>query len=342
MRLILPTLLVASCCAVAAEAQFREEVIVARVLVDVRVTDWSGNAVRDLRPEDFTARVGGREAVIDSADWIWESRLAREAEAVENGPAHPPPGEPQALRGRTVVVFVQTDFARNAVRTKGQMKFRRHAEMILASLDPEDRVAVFSFDSHLKFRSDLTTDREAVIDAFRRTLRIDHPPAPPEVISPSLAEHLDRAAMKRVTSSEAALRLVTRALTKIDGPKILILLGWGLGERAGRVVQMRREWPALRSELDAARVTIFALDTTDAGYHDLEFGLRSAAKETGGFYAKTNEFADGVVTRFRNTIAGRYELTLRTEDLTRGTYPVDVRVQRRGVHVLAPTSVVID
>lgn len=339
MRRSVLLLLAASCCAVAAEAQFQEEVVVARVVIEARVTDLKGKAVRDLRPEDFTVRVGGIEAVVDSVDGSWDAEPdgtdADASSAAESDDDAPP-------RARTVVVFVQTDFARNAARTKGQMKFRRHAEMILNSLDPEDRVAVFSFDSHLKFRSDLTTDRPAAIEAFRRTLRIDHPPAPPAVASPSLREHLDPAAMKEVTSSEAALRLVASALMKIEGPKILLLLGWGLGERAGRVVQMRREWPALRRELDAARVTIFALDTTDAGYHDLEFGLRGAAQETGGFYAKTSEFADGVVERFLNTIAGGYELTLRIGDLRPGTYPVDVRVRRRGVHVLVPASVVID
>lgn len=315
--------------------------MVARVIIEARVTDLKGNALRDLRPEDFKVRVGGIEAPVDSVGWTWESQADRARVHAADASPETEPQEDVAPRGRTVVVFVQTDFARNAARTKGQMKFRRHAEMILESLDPEDRVAVFSFDSHLKFRSDLTTDRDATIETFRQTLRIDHPPAPPAVPHPSLSEHLDRAAMKRVTSSEGALRLVANALMKFDGPKILLLLGWGLGERAGRVVQMRREWPALRADLDAARVTIFALDTTDAGYHDLEFGLRNAAKETGGFYAKTNEFADGVVTRFRNTIAGRYELTLRIGDLQPGTYPVEVRVRRRGAQVLAPTSVVI-
>ena len=103
---------------------------------------------------------------------------------------------------------------------------------------------------------------------------------------------------------------------------------------------MKRDWAAARAALDAARVSLFALDTTDADYHDLEVGLIAAAEQTGGFYAKTHIFPQGVIDRLERTLSGHYELTLRaTGELQPGTKNLTVRVKRRGATVLAPSSV---
>ena len=105
---------------------------------------------------------------------------------------------------------------------------------------------------------------------------------------------------------------------------------------------MKRDWKAARYALDAARVSIFALDTSYADYHDLELGLQAAAAETGGFYAKTHLFPGIAVERLQRTLSGHYELTLRAaESLRPDTHALDVRVKRRGARVLAPMSVVI-
>jgi hypothetical protein len=148
--------------------------------------------------------------------------------------------------------------------------------------------------------------------------------------------------MKRATSSEAGLLIVANALRSIEGPKTLLLLGWGLGERVGRMLVMRPEWKDARRALDAARVTIIALDTTAAAYHDLQFGLSSAAEQTGGFYASTNEFAKQAIDRVQKTLSGRYELELIPDRaLDPGVHSLQVRVSERGASVLAPTTITI-
>ncbi|MGZ5452536.1 MAG: hypothetical protein ACXW5U_32275, partial [Thermoanaerobaculia bacterium] len=243
--------------------------------------------------------------------------------------------------GRLFVLFVQTDFGRDSWRTHGQMRFLQYADELLDTLSPEDRVAVFSFDSHLKFRLDFSSDRDAIRDALRQTIFIDRPPPPPIVPSPSLAARLDRDAMRRAAQSEKGILLIANALRSIPGPKTILLLGWGLGERSpGGGVSMKRDWAAARAALDAARVSLFALDTTDADYHDLEVGLIAAAEQTGGFYAKTHIFPQGVIDRLQRTLSGHYELTIRAAgDLPPGTKNLSVRVKRRGATVLAPSSV---
>jgi VWFA-related protein len=320
-------------------AQVGETITVERVLVDVRVTNDAGEPVVDLAPGDFNVRIAGKRAVVESAEWVPD---VGRASARPELAAPESRAEARPTSGRTIVLFVQTDFARHPTRTHGQLNFLRYADDMIRAFAPEDRIAVFSFDSHLKFRLDLTTDKEAAVEALIDTISIDHPPPPPAVPEPSLAPHLSRDAMRRAAHSETALLLVAHALRQVPGPKSLLLLGWGLGERSITGVRMKRDWKPARHALDAARVSIFALDTSYADYHDLEIGLQTAAEETGGFYVKTHLFPGIAVERLQRTLSGHYELTLRaSESLQRDTHSLDVRVKRRGARVLAPMSVVI-
>ena len=319
-------------------AQVQETITVERVLVDVRVTNDAGEPVVDLAPADFQVRIGGKQAFVESVEFVRDVVSSQLSEI----PGDPPTANRQPSTGRTIILFVQTDFARHPTRTHGQLNFLRYADDMIAALAPEDRIAVFSFDSHLKFRLDLTSDKQQVIEALTDTISIDHPPPPPAVPEPALAPHLSRDAMRRAAHSETALLLVAHALRQVPGTKSLLLLGWGLGERTPLGVRMKRDWKAARYALDASRTSIFALDTSYADYHDLELGLQTAAAETGGFYAKTHLFPGIAVERLQRTLTGHYELTLRaSESLARDTHMLDVRVKRRGARVLAPMSVVI-
>lgn len=324
--------------ALSARAQIAERIDVVRILFDVRVTEFGGEPVLGLDAEDFTVKIGGQRAKVESVRWVDETTgIEISAEGVKT------PGEGtneeevfERRRGRLLVVFIQTDFAREKSRVAGQLNFLRHAEAMMDALAEEDRVAVFSFDSHLKFRLDFTSDKETVKEQIRAALRTDIPPPPPIVPNPALASRLDRDAMRDAANSETALVLIGNALRPIEGPKTLLLMGWGLGVRTNGRVQMRPQWRAARYALDAARTSIFALDTTVADYHDLEVGLIKAAEETGGFYAKTHIFPQLAVDRLQRTLSGHYELELRRpEKLKPGTHEVVVSV-KRGALVMAP------
>lgn len=318
---------------VVASAQVQETITVARVVLDVRVAHPDGTLVRGLGPEDFTVEIDGKRAEIESLEWIDDGetevgRLVRgeEQEAIDsNRPA-----------GRMLVAFIQTDFARHETRVRGQMNFLQYTEELLSELTPADRVAVFSFDSHLKFRLDFSNDREAITRAIHAALRIDHPGPPPAVPNPSLAAHLDRAAMKRAATSEKGLAIVGNALAHIEGPKSLLLMGWGLGVLSNGYVRMTPEYREAKVALDRSRTSIFALDTSHADYHSLEVGLQIAAKETGGFYAKTHIFPQIAVDRLHRVLEGHYEISVRLPENAKSR-TVNVKVKRRGVEVMAPT-----
>jgi len=318
-----------------AAQKFEETITVERILFDIRVTESRGEPITALTADDFKVRIGGKDAKVESVVWVSDKKTTPRAETPpDNSTTRQPDNSP----GRLFVVFIQTDYSRHPTRVVGQMKFLQHAEKMMESLAPDDRVAVFSFDSHLKFRLDFTGDKEAVVGAIEDALFIDHP-GPPPAGDPSLAPRLDRAAMKRAATSEAGLRIVGAALRGLPGPKSLVLMGWGLGEMTRAGVRMRPEWRLARRELEAARTSVFSLDTTYADYHTLEAGLMLAAESTGGFYAKTHIFPSIAIERLQKTLSGHYEIELRRpEGLRPGTHELMVRVERRGAYVLAPSS----
>lgn len=334
-------LLSAICCLLsgAAFAQVAEKISVERVIVDARVTDDHGEPITDLTPADFHVRIDGKPVKVESVEWIPETAAARGLASLGTQEESPDPDKQPAPAGRLLVFFIQTDFARNAVRIGGQMHIMENADELVDSLEPEDKVAVLQYDSHLKFRLDFTDDKPRIKNAVRDALAIDEPPPPPVVPNPSLRTHLHKDDMMKASSPEKGLIVLGNALRSIPGPKSLILFGWGLGERVAHQVVMRPEYPIVRYVLDAARTSVFAMDITQADYHDLAFGLATTAHETGGFYASTFRFPQMAFDRLERALQGHYELEVRKpEKKVLGTRVIEVDVDRKNASVMARST----
>ena len=309
-------------------AQLQEQITVERILVDARVTDDRGDPITGLKAADFKVRIDGRDAIVESIEWIPETAAARELasadaaiEDVNTSLDQPAP------HGRLLIFFYQTDYERNASRLSGQMQTVVNANDWVEWLDSEDRVAVFSFDSHLKFRLDFTNNREHIKDAMQRALLTDEPPPPRMVPMPALAKRLDASEMRKAASPEAALIILANALRPIPGPKSIILFGWGLGRLTPTGVMMESKYVPARQALESARASVFSIDFTQADSHSLEVGLGQVAGDTGGFYAKTFHFPKIAVDRLRKTLAGHYELEVRKPDTkVRGVHTIEVDV----------------
>ncbi len=321
-----------------------EQITVERVLVDARVTDYSGDPLRDLTVADFEVKIDGKPATIESVEWIPETAGARALAGLDEEEAssvQPGFGEEVAPRGRLFIYFVQTDFTREPVRIGGALNFLNHADQMIDDLEPSDRVAVFSFDSHLKFWLDFSDNKSDIKYAIRQAQTTAEPGTPRPVPNPSLARRMNREEMQQAASPDHGFILVANALRPIAGPKSMILFGWGLGIRSGGRVSMHKKYPIARYALETARVTVFALDMTIADYHDLEIGLGKAAADTGGFYAKTHIFPKSAVERLQRTLTGHYELEVRKPKTDkRGTHTIEVRVRKRGALVMARSSYV--
>src|SRR3954447_5939626 len=124
-------------------AQVQEKITVERIIVDTRVTDDRGNPITGLKASDFRVRIDGKPAVVESSEWIPETAAARDLASIDNAIADINTSLDQpAPRGRLLIFFYQTDFARNSVRVSGQMQAVVNANDWLEWLDPDDRVAV--------------------------------------------------------------------------------------------------------------------------------------------------------------------------------------------------------
>jgi VWFA-related protein len=300
----------------AQEPRFRERVEVDRVLLDVRVVDSAGRPVRGLEPADFKVEIDGRRVPVESAHWVAGQPVGSD-EAEELGLPPAPPG-------RLIVFFFQKD-AFESSRIGGLLKMVKSAEELLETLEPEDRVAVLSFDSHLHLWHDFTSRRTDLQRALQDVVfgeRGAFEPCPFPALEPSF----DRSAALRAATPEVALRVTAEALQAIPGSKSLVLFGWGLGRyQAGLGVRMTPDYEPARHALVDARTSVFALDVTNADYHSLEVGLEQVAEDTGGFYAKTHLFPTQAMARLSGALAGHYVLAVEKPAARAGRHRVSVK-----------------
>ena len=331
-ELLALALLLASTQETASTGRVRGAVRVERVLVDAYVTTGTGEPIPDLTAADFRVRVSGRPVELESVEWIPAGSpevvplAPGESAGTEEGPATlawPP--------GRVIVVFVQEDFGRQ--RQKGLMKMGQHLDRFLSTLVPTDRVAVVSYDSHLKLRRDFTADPKEIRAAFFESFRFDEPPPLPPGPFPSLARYLDFAAAKKAASVDKGLALVASALSKIPGGKAMLFFGWGL--QVDGTPREGREAGEAIGALYEARVNVFTLDISDADYHTLEVRLMQVADLTGGRYEKTHLFTGGALSRVVRSLGGRYVLVFVKPEGPRGFHPLSVRLAGRKGEVVA-------
>ena len=305
--------------------RYEESVTADRVVVDVRVVENSGEPVPGLGVSDFSLRVDGRAVPVESVEWIATGAAGAPPESPAS--SEPAPEGPEAApRGRLLVLFFQNDT--DLSRLTGQMRMIRQALAFLASCAPEDRLAVLSFDSHLKLRQDFTNDRERLRRAIRRTISWDEVPDPPAGPAPSLAASMDFRAARRATLPEHALRVIGQALAALPGSKSLLFFGWGLGNFdpvMGLILD--HNYGQALGWLQRSHTAVFALDVTSADFHSLEGGLEAVAGDTGGLYVKTHVFPQLAMEKVARAISGYYLLTFARPALRRGRHAMAIRVR---------------
>jgi VWFA-related protein len=307
--------------------RYTERVDVARVLVDARVVDGTGNPILGLEPADFLVKIDGEPARVESVSWVQGGAVDREGVPLESralrGGVELPPA------GRLIVFLFQKDL--EASRIFGLMRMLIKARAFLDTFTPADRVAVTSFDSHLKVWIDFTGDLDRVRRIFERGILFERPGAVSQSDSPSLVARLDPARAKKAYSMEEALLDIADALEPLPGAKSLVLVGHGWGRLSGSNLFFDREFGPAVEAFQAGRVTVYSLDTTDADAHTLEAGLQVVAEETGGFFARTHLFTDNAMNRLAGALAGHYVLFVEKPVGMPGFHRIDVRlVGRKG------------
>lgn len=312
------------------DVRLRETVTVESVVVDARVVDARGRPILGLGPHDFRVKVDGREVELQSATWVPGAAATPE----EARPAAVAAGIPVAPPGRLILLVFQKDL--HPSRTPGLLQMLRRAREMADGFGPDDRVAVASFDSHLRLWLDFTTDRARLRRVLEHSILFQRHPVLNVEDFPSLAEHFDRGRARKAATLETALLVLADALRPLPGTKSLALFGWGMGRWSpGIGVSLDADYEEARRAMSEARVTVFALDVTDADYHTLEVGLQQVAEDTGGFYARTHVFSGQAMDRLENALAGHYVLTFGKPDLRPGDHALDISLVGRKGHVLA-------
>ncbi len=280
----------------------------------VRVVGGDGRPVLGLAPGDFRVEVRGREIPVTAVDWVSSGSGAQAPFAEPAEPEEWKLTKPVAqAAGKLVVFFVQADL--NPTRISGQLRLRPYTRELVASFAASDRVAVVSYDSHLKLWLDFTTDRQAVLAAVDRAMVYTKEGDVPRSPGPSIAASFDFAEARNVASPERALEMTARALAGLPGEKTMIYLGWGLGRFGFGGVRMTPDYAPAVAALSKARVSVFVLDVTSADTHSLEVGLQSVAAATGGTYASTFRLPGLATHRLARSISGWYVLTVDRSDL---------------------------
>lgn len=323
----------------APQQSFEDEISVEVVEIVVRVVDTWGKPIPNLKAEDFRVRAGEADVPLASLEWVSAedgellvppARKTREEQEEDEGEevtiALPRPG-------RLVVFFVQADL--NPTRISGQLRMRSRTRELLDTLHPGDRVAVVSYDSHLKMWQDFTSDREAVHAVLDQAMLYSQAPeiAPAEEIS--LARSFDFAEAKKVASAERALEVTAQALVPLPGEKIMIYLGWGLGRFGSGGVHMTPSYAPAVKALRDARTSVFVLDVTSADYHSLQIGLEAVAADTGGLYLSTFRLPNLARDILAQAISGYYLLTLDRAQMPPGEEKIRVELRKKIGTVLA-------
>jgi VWFA-related protein len=325
------TVIAASAVGAQQPPRFGERVDVVRIIIDARVLDEHGNPMTGLAAGDFNVNIDGKSARVETATWIGGRDTDRDAAPLESTPLADV-GAPIGP-GRLIVFLFQKDLEPS--RIVGLMRMLQKNRNFLETLTPDDRVAILSFDSHLKIWTDFTNDRERLDRVLAHGVLFERPPPVQAASTPSLVERLDAGRGRKTYTIERALELIGDALEPLPGSKSLILIGHGFGRFSSSGVTMERAYSPARHALVASRTSVFSLDVTNADYHSLEAGLQLVSEQTGGFYARTHIFPDFAMQRLSGAIAGYYVLFVEKPDSRRATHDIEVELTRRKGQVLA-------
>lgn len=315
----------------AAQQPIVERVDVARVIIDVRVVDGDGRPIRGLEPDDFEVRIDDEPVRVESAVWVGEAAGTEAGDggaAGENLRSSAIAGflEPEN-RGQLIVFVVQKSLVHS--RALGLLRLLMHSDRLLARVAPADRVAVVSFEHHLKVWLDFTDDLDRVETVLAEEIMFGRPPVLKPRDGPSLLATISQEEGRRTWEIQEALRRLGDALEPLPGAKSVVLIGYGFGDL--RVVlgmvgsTLDDRYDDARSALEAARASVFALDVTQADYHTFEHGLQVVAEHTGGFFARTYQRSPRrVLDRVANAITGRYVLFTERPEVEPGEYRIEV------------------
>lgn len=281
------------------QAEFRGELEVTEVLLDVLVTDGSGNAILGLQPEDFIVEDEGEKINLTSATFYSNRRFLDSASAAERLGVAP---EEVPVDRYFILFFHDQRFSEPTLTTDQLDAIRWVRQWVDYELLPSDWVAVLSYDVKLKVHQDFTTNKEALQNALTSVAKGKDPganwPSRQELDSvrgPSLRKNLPQGKQLNKESRRqiySGLRLTGEAAGYITGRKNLMLFSIGFGRLndVGTYYPDQRYFPPMVEALNDNNVAVYSISWVKnlaqetPEMNDLGNALSLLSADTGGTY----------------------------------------------------------
>lgn len=273
---------------------FNENLVVREVLLDVLVTDRSGNVVPDLGINDFVVYEDGLPAKLESVTFY-------------GGPTALSASGPERTDRYFIFLFHHAKDLSTFQRSAQNRMARDARKWLLNERLPNDQVAVLSFDFDLWLHQDFTRDEDKILEAvddaargkktatsrgdrgarIRRRSRAIEPPD-----SPSLFDNLPsfRDFRSQTRTFQDSLELVAKAAEGIVGRKNMLLFSPGFGQ-AGGVSDLHANskiYQRLEQALNTSNVAVYCFDIQGIQSGDprnASYGTMSQLSfDTGGRY----------------------------------------------------------
>ncbi len=284
---------------------FREELEVTEVLLDVVVTDASGNVILGLDKDDFVVEDGERTVDLTSATFYSNRRFVESAAAAERHGITPA----EVPVDRYFILFFHDQRKEDASLTGQHLDAVRWASRWVSSeMLPNDWVAVLTYDHKLKVHQDFTTDAAALQRALEGVAKGTDPDSNwpsrfAEASGPSLRKNLPQGReLRRATPRiYSGLQRTAEAAGYITGRKNLLLFSIGFGRLNdfGTYLPDERYYPPLMETLNDNNVAVYAISLIEnvadetAAQGVLGNSLSLLANDTGGrFYFNFANFRD--------------------------------------------------
>ena len=300
----------------AQQPQYGERVDVNAVLLDVLVTDRSGNQILGLTKDDFIVKEDGVRQTIDSVDYVTSRRLLTSREEKL-------PFDVERVREERYIVFF-FDKPEGGAMFEHLARARRAAtEFIDENVGGNDLVAIVGHDVRLKVYSDFTSNKQHLKRSLNQvaTFGPGETKTTAAAGTPSILRNIDQSDMMTESGTVyEALRILAEGLDDIRGRKNLVLFSPGIVEpgetvRDGVLLNTSRYYEPMIEALNAANVTVYASNLvpnapTEPAFHQT---LHRIADETNGEYFRQAVSFNPVLERVDKQSGGYYLITYRTQ-----------------------------
>ena len=245
------------------------------VLLDVTVTDQSGNQIVGLTKDDFIVNFDGEAKLVESMKYVSN----QPAPAVRKEQDDREIGRADDVRYFVIMFHIYPDPAfRQRFRNDLIAARRASLEFVENSMHPGDKVAIVAYDRRLKIFADFTSDQNALTKAIEEAATFSNglSTAPASAADDSIFKSLDIEAMINETGRVYdGIELLAEAMKPIPARKALLLFSPGIGEASDFSTQIRENDAAwfdpMLIAIQKANVTVYPLHLMrDTRFHTSE------------------------------------------------------------------------